>query len=501
MLEKINKYYQEDKLRFILLLALFARLIAVIFSKGYGMHDDHFLIIEASKSWVDGYDYNNWLPWNQKNPTPSGHSFFYVGIHYLIFLFFKLISFENPDYQMYVIRLFHAVYSLLIISLSYKITKKLYAEKQAVTVAWILALAWFMPFLSVRNLVEIVSIPPMLASIWYIIKDDKQTFKKYFLAGLIGGLAFSIRFQTSLFIGGIGLTLLIQKQLKQAVYYGIGAIFSVALIQGGIDIFIWGKPFTEFGEYVRYNLTHKNDYIHGDWFNYILVLSGMLIPPFGLFLFFGMFNTRKKLLILFIPTLIFFLFHSYFPNKQERFIFPVLPQFIILGIIGIDIWINGKFNKNIYKKIFKWSFIFAIIINFILLPFVTTTYSKKARVESMLYLYKKDSTDAILVDAMGKSGYKMVPRFYMGKWPAVNIIRKHSDYKKYRENSTQKYVLFLGNDSLQTRVKRVEQTQQEKLKFEKAFAPGLVDWILYSINKHNANDTIFVYSKISNTGN
>jgi len=290
------------------------------------MHDDHFLIIEAAKSWVDGYDYNNWLPWNQKNPVPSGHSFFYVGIHYFIFLIFKFTGLSHPDIQMYFIRLFHAVYSLLIVSLTYKITKKLYTGKVAETAAWIMAIAWFMPFLSVRNLVEIVSIPPMLAGIWIIIKNDEQNFRKYFLAGIISGLAFSVRFQTSLFVGGVGLALLINKQVKQAIYFGIGAVLSVVVIQGGIDLFIWGKPFTEFGEYVRYNLTHKNAYIHGDWFNYILVLSGMLIPPFGLLLFAGMFNTRKKLLILFIPTIIFFAFHSYFPNKQERFIFPIFSR-------------------------------------------------------------------------------------------------------------------------------------------------------------------------------
>ena len=48
----------------ILVAAVFIRLIAAIFSQGYGMHDDHFLVIEASASWAHGYDYNHWLPWS-----------------------------------------------------------------------------------------------------------------------------------------------------------------------------------------------------------------------------------------------------------------------------------------------------------------------------------------------------------------------------------------------------------------------------------------------------
>jgi hypothetical protein len=42
------------------IIALIDRLIAVIFSQGYGFHDDHFLVIEASEAWAKGYDWNNW---------------------------------------------------------------------------------------------------------------------------------------------------------------------------------------------------------------------------------------------------------------------------------------------------------------------------------------------------------------------------------------------------------------------------------------------------------
>jgi len=59
MLQKID----FTSYKTILISALIIRLIAAIFSQGYGMHDDHFLIVEASASWVDGFDYNHWLPW------------------------------------------------------------------------------------------------------------------------------------------------------------------------------------------------------------------------------------------------------------------------------------------------------------------------------------------------------------------------------------------------------------------------------------------------------
>src|SRR6478609_7438858 len=72
----------------LLIMGAFFRLISVVFSKGFGWHDDHFLIIEASQSWVDHFDYNNWLPSKDApDRQPSGHSLFYTGLHYFIFKF------------------------------------------------------------------------------------------------------------------------------------------------------------------------------------------------------------------------------------------------------------------------------------------------------------------------------------------------------------------------------------------------------------------------------
>jgi hypothetical protein len=41
----------------------------------------------------------------------------------------------------------------------------------------------------------------------------------------------------------------------------------------------------------------------------------------------------------------------------------------------------------------------------------------------------------------------------------------------------------------------MEKIQKTKVEFEYAAAPGFVDWLLYTINKNNANDTIFIYKK------
>ena len=81
-LGRIKKSWNDQPLVIIMGLAILFRLLAAIFAKGWGMLDDHFLIIEASQSWADGFDYNSWLPGSKDNIGPSGHNFFYPGIHY-----------------------------------------------------------------------------------------------------------------------------------------------------------------------------------------------------------------------------------------------------------------------------------------------------------------------------------------------------------------------------------------------------------------------------------
>src|SRR5271156_6829906 len=120
MITSLKKYWNEKPLSFIVWLAFLVRIPAIIFSKGFGWHDDHFLVIEAAQAWADGTDYNNWLP-GFGGAQPDGHSFFYSGIHFIIFKAMNMIHLHDPQTKMYIIRLIHALLSLLIVYYGYKI--------------------------------------------------------------------------------------------------------------------------------------------------------------------------------------------------------------------------------------------------------------------------------------------------------------------------------------------------------------------------------------------
>lgn len=496
----LKKYYEQKPLQSILLIALLFRLLAVVFSKGFGWIDDQFLIVEIAQSWVDGTDYYNWLPSTNGTNEPKGFSFFYVGFHYLLFSTLEWLHIVDPQSKMYIVRLIHALWSLLIVYFGYKITIQLSNRNTANLVGWLLALFWFFPFLSVRNLVEFVSIPFLMWGLFLLVKNPgKNSWLIYLLAGVLFGLAFNIRIQTLLFTGGVGLVLLLERKWKESILLGLGLIVSIVIIQGGIDYLVWGEPFVQFKAYVLFNIAHSGDFTSGPWYVYLLFLLGILVPPLSLFLFFGWLRNWKKLLILFAPIALFLLFHSYFPNKQERFVITIVPFLIIAGVIGWQEFINQRKSNKKLLKINKYAWYFFWTINLIMIFPVTLIYSKKARVESMTYLSQYTDIKYFIIEDVNKNVLRFPPMFYLEKWVPYDALmqnQKFSDFsrmKNWKNKSKQPdFVLFFQPDNIELRVNKMKKLFPH-LVFETMIKPGKADKVLHWLNPINDNQNIYIY--------
>ncbi|MBU2650857.1 MAG: glycosyltransferase family 39 protein [Bacteroidetes bacterium] len=495
----ISRQWQERPLSLILLTAILVRVIAVIFSRGYGMLDDHFLVIEAGQSWVDGNDYNNWLP-SSGNTEPKGHSFFYPGIHSGIFWILEQAGLTDPQGKMYIVRFLHALLSLVTVVIGYRITYCISDKKTARMAALLLAIYWFMPFLSVRNMVEVVSIPLLMLGTWIILKNSEPGERRwsYLWAGIILGLAFDIRFQTILFSGGLGLVMLIRRQWIPVLVLSAGYIIAVFLVQGVIDMFIWGYPFAELTEYINHNIIHSTDYIVSPWYTYLLLITGILIPPVSIYLLAGFFISWKKNILIFLPAFIFLVFHSIFPNKQERFILPIIPFIIMAGLAGWNKFVNlsSFWQKN--KGLLKASWIFFWIINLALLPVISTTYSKKALCESMYYLYGQNAGTVILADASHRHGVPMLPRYYSGAWPAV--IETYISHPPSSIDSAfitdpekkPRFLIFIEEKDIESRIEAMRKIYPH-IEYETTIEPGFIDRVMHGLNPVNANNVIVIY--------
>lgn len=488
-------------------IGILLRMVATLFSKGFGMHDDHFLVIEQAQSWADGVDYLKWLPWTPGNTGPQGHSFFYVGFNYLVLKTLTVFGLQDPQWKMYIIRFLHAMLSLLVISFGYRIASLIAERKTAYKVALLLSVFWFMPFLSVHNLVEMVSIPFLMYGTLIVLRQElirKQNDPGYhqtsfLVAGFFLGLAFSVRFQTIFYTGGLGLAILIAGNWRGMVSTALGFLASVVLLQGVIDFLVWRMPFAELIEYVNYNLNHAYDYHTNPWYNYLLVIFGLLIPPASLMIFWGFLKEWKRNFLLFFPIAIFIIFHSFFPNKQERFILPIIPMLIVLGFVG---WEKYRFTSGFWQKHPKihsglWAFFW--IINITLLLAMTPMYSKKSRVESMTYLRQFKDIQYFIVEDVSNSIVRFPPVYYTGQWPRYDAITNEKGYAELAieknwstlENQP-RFVLFFQEENLQTRLDSVTKYLPD-LVYETKVNPSMMDRIIHRINPVNANEKIIIY--------
>ncbi len=492
----------------IMLIAFVIRMLAAFFSKGFAFHDDHFDVITIAQNWL--YGLPSWL----HEPLPPRHSMFYTGIHYSLFYLMESLGLTNPDIKMTIVRVLHGLYSLLIVYYGYKITERLSNHANARIVGLMLALIWFMPFMSVRNLVEMVSIPPYLAAFYYMLKTDERNRKWHFLwAGALFALAFVLRYHTVLFLAGAGVVLLYYRQWKEILWLSLGFLFMAMLVQGTIDLVFFDYPFHSVVTYLMYNIENSHNYSTGPIYRFALTILGFLVPPISVFLLLGYSRVAKLAPMLFWASLIFFVAHSLFPNKQERFILPLFPLIMILGVIG---WQDFVRTARFWQKRTKllaasWSFFW--IINVLAALGMAFTYTKKSRIAPLVYLSERPSMDAVLLE-FGNHSMKQPPLFYLNRMAAefqdyhFNQKRDWDEYKAGRPlpddfvmmyslngekslDSLQSelslypyqpdYVVVVGQSDLEKRLARIN-ALYPSLELEKTISPSLYDRILHFLN-------------------
>jgi hypothetical protein len=518
-MNQIKSYIANNPLRSVLIIALLARLLAVFFAKGFMMHDDHFLTVEPSASWAAGFNFNNWMPGiGNDNTAPEPISFFYLGFLFLIFKGLHLLGIDNPEVQMHFMRGIHALYSLLTIVLAYRITEMLSNKKNAFQVGLLLALIGMLPNFAVRNLVEMVCMPPLLAGFYWIIKKsdyantgrvDALPFKWLVISAFVMGLAVGVRYQTGLLVALTGVMLWRLGAFKNVIVFGAVSFAAFFLTQID-DVLLWGgKPFQHLFGYFGYNTKNAFNY-PGSPFAYLSFVGYFILPPVSLFLVFGFFKQWKKHLLIVLPITGFLLFHIVYPNKQERFILPALPFIVSLGVIG---WNEFVARSNFWANrvgLLKASWIFFWTVNTAMMLVLCFTYSKKSRVESMEYLYQQGDCINFIQEATSSQGGSQIPQYYSGCWssyysfgPSINVEQAVLDFPgneaKYlgtvHPKPVPNYILFYHDENLEARVSRMK-IIYPTLEFKTKIEVGWFDELLHGLNPINTKEEIFIY-KIS----
>ena len=496
----MTKYLESLNLKKIILIGLFFRIISIIFSKGYAFSDDHFEVIEITQNLLDKLE----TPFpNFPKGTIYLFSLVYPGVHYIIFAICEFFGMYNPELKMFMVRLVHGLFSLLIIYYGYKITERLSNRpNDAKIVGILLAIFWVFPFLSVRSLRELACIPPLLIGCYYAIEKSIST-KQILWSAWWFTIAFVFRYQIIFIPFVIGLFWLFSKvNWQKAIIFGLAMGLFFMLTQGILDELYWGNPFASIQAYAEYNSVAANiaSYPNGPWHRYVGTMAGLFLAFPFLLLLAGYFKTATQShhrKVLFFASLLFFAFHSYYANKQERFIVPFLPFFIILGIIGFRDLYDQYQDKKWLRGFTKFATIWFLILNTFLLCLLSVTYTKRSRVESMNYLREKGDMTNFVVQNY-ESSQPEAP-FYLQKryeYYTIDTHEKMADLPNQLKLGTKakpNYVILVGNTDLKKRkmeMKKVFPTMEYEVNIE----PSFVDNLAYLMNpSHNHNETFYIF--------
>ena len=258
----------------------------------------------------------------------------------------------NP-WIVYISRLIFGAFSLLIITIAYRITKIIADKTTALEIATFGALLWGVPFVTVHAFASVVALPFMLYGTLLIMKQcnllDNNEIEKFhrtsfIIAGFCLGLGFAVYYHSLIYYIGILLTLFILKNWKGALMTLIGYVVAVGVTQTVIDLVVYHRPFVGitrfFGEF-----SENFDYILGLEFNIELVgwfLLLALVPPMSLMLIFGFFRVFRKYLLLVLPTLLTLLYSIFvFDLFDIDILLLTVPTYVIAGYVG---W--KEFHKN-----------------------------------------------------------------------------------------------------------------------------------------------------------
>ena len=496
VLKYLKRIYLQHPLKVVLIAALFIRLLAAVFSRGYAFTDDHYFVIEEAQQWI----FQSVEPRSFFNPNIGiegrlSHGSLYTTLHFILFQFYRSIGFQNPMHIMLSVRLFHAFYSLFIVYFGFKIARHWGSLKTALHVAWILALVWFMPFLSVRNLAEVVCIPPLMAGVYGFLAYPKSR-KMLIGVGLLFSLAFALRFQTILFSGIFGLQLLWNKRFKEALALLFGFGMGSLLALGVLDYLLFKIPFHELVSYIEYNTTHSGEYPNGPWYQYILVILGLFLLFSGGNWLFAMGARFKRYHAILLPTLVFLVFHSYFPNKQERFILPVIP---FLVIAGVGAW-NGILMASKSDRLLRYarfSNYFFWILNIPLVGFLSVASTRTAKMDAMNFLRKQPDAAHFVIESSHNDYMEYMPRFYGNFWtPYQHILPGCGslcffDSVKAGVHPMPNYALFFDSTQLQRRVREFNAVYP--IKQVQIIESSWIDRLIPKLNPVVKSQKIYVY--------
>ncbi len=497
----LKKFIQNHPLLFCLTIAITLRFFAVIFSKGYMAHDDHFETVRMAYLWFSGdmFRSDGTLTWIGAPASGISRSTFYPLLLFWGMKFFSIFGGSNLNSFMYFNRALHALFSLVLVTFGFKYVQMESDKKTATICGLILAGHFLFPFLSVRNLIEMVSSELLLPSLFLShlgLKQNKDVY--HFYAGLLMGLAWVIRPHVLVAMLPIPFLILLVKRKLQPLLFYLFSFSIIVMAQGILDIFTVGRFLGSQIDYVMGNFSQP-PCISGPIYQYLLLSLGVFIPPFSLVFLGSIFQKDliRNNLIVFSATMSFLVIHSLVPAKQERFLLPIFPELVILGCLGLFYLCQSR-AWYLKKGGLRRSLLgFSIAVSVLLLIPTTLNYSHRDRVEPLVFLSRQKDVKGVIFDCTEKDIF--IPDSYLGpKRPSYFQITKWKQLGAIPQKEHPNYAVIFSEGGLEEHILNLEK-QMRGVAVIKHIHASLIDRALHLLNpKHNQTDQAWILKQDAN---
>ena len=467
--------------------AIFFYFLAVVFSVGSYMPDEHYQILEFAAYKIGKTD-SNGLTWEfLEQIRPSIQPALVVLLH----RFWQFFGVENPFFEVFFLRFLSAVLSLFtvwqLVGCFESRVKDLVLRRYFPILMFLL---WFMPYHNVRFSAECWSANMFwLGLVVYIKNGFNQAAKTLFFVGILMGLSLSIRFQLGLMLAGFGVWLLVveKKSLGQILSFVCGVLLVFALSLA-VDRWFYGVWNLAIYDYVYQNTAggRANVGLKPIYF-YVQSIFIYLVPPFslvvigGFFMFLYWFRSH----VLTWCVVPFFVVHCLIGHKELRFLLvliPVLPVFVVYSLQYIS-----ENHAAIWSKLqSKWSTLFVglfVILNVFLIVIwsVVPLFPSNLLVKYYQKLYQTTKPNTVIFYTQRKpfqnlSSTKSQANFYRNK----NVEILNFDSLKSLKNTNPNCHYFITVDSINS----INTLTINKLKFKKIYQTFPI-WFVDYYSKQN----------------
>jgi hypothetical protein len=474
------------------MVAIGIRLVAVLFSRGFLHSDDHYDTIAPAWDWIANgmTGENGYLRWKGSSSSLTVNRFpLYVLTLWALIKSFMILGLTSLEAIMYGIRAVHAAVSLIPVWAGFSITRLVTrSDRWAVATGLIVALHFAMPFLGVRNLIEVVGGSIWMLALYHLYRwEQKRQVRSLYLAGICAGLAWMIRFQIALAVLPVPVVLWWRDGNPRAAIH-----FSMA-----VGIMILASAFADWAILGRFagstiNIV-MNTGLGGSMYQtiplmYTVVLLGLLIPPvsFVALWLWARRSFRSTHLLLLASFLSFFIFHALHDNQQERFLLPMLPQILLMTVLALYHKIRDDGYLFRHMSLTRATLVWVLGVNLIVLIFLTPAYGHKGLIEPLVALGQMDPEPRVLIVQPNVRHWP--PREYADAGVKTVVVRRwdalHTDEVR-RQDYDYIIVYPVPPSALKAHVDSIESVLGPTTPAWR-IEPSAYDWLLARLNpRHN----------------